>query len=1207
MRPITLTMAGVRTYRREHTIEFGGPGLIAVIGDTGAGKSSILEGLTGALYGACTWDNRGIGELISDRAHTAQLELTFAVAGQTWTVSRSASRNNYPPSRHLLRCHDTGEKITGDRAVTRRVTGLLGLNCKQFLRVVVLPQNRFMELLNSPRTERNPILKGIFRLDELDQVRGTAERLCDTLEPKLAQVRLSRAKLADDPAARHADARARRAGAAAQRRRLEELRAKITAHQQAMRDAESAAAEIRAGLEHLTTARSRAGDVDGTLSTTARSATILDGHAAALAGERARLVRVEARAQAALDSAAAAGEDAATLATTFHAVGMLTERVPALITARRALADRDRELAQQASELRELQTLVQARHQELAGAVSELSRLRAQAGQAQRARDDVWAALTTLADAEDAAAKAGERSDQQSRALATARADARRAAADFAQSVAAAETAESQLHDVRRRNSAAHAAAQCQPGDPCPVCDRPLPESFAPPVSADETAARTRARKLHTTADQLNGSASAAAEKARRAADDLADALADEAARLTALAKAAAAVANHGQAITAAQVLPATDLTSAQDALASAEVAGEPAAIRKAAGQLADSSLDKDGSGPAAREAATTLLAATRTLLSTKLSDLISPLADRADELGRRADDAAAKVDEIREGIAALQAQAAERTKALGHDQRRLADQRAGLVADATRIAEQLKALPPIAADVARAAELTAVPIATLSPATSQPSPANTTSQPSRAKTTSQPSRAKTTSQPSRAKTTGQPGDAEMGSPPEPGFVLLPSRDSDQFAGAFRIASTRVAHAVQQAQALLEDHQRELRKARRSLHEVAESEKLLADDRAEHVTRPVRKVAAALQAVRTRATDLLPKLDRVADNDPGTQPVAAETGPRTGTGGTETGPRTRPGAHATGPRTGTGGAATGPGTWPGGAELPAIPDTEDMTSELVEAFHAAASALLAATDDLAAVAGRRLARLAQSAAAEREATATLLAEHGLSDPETLHQAEIAAATAWEVADRDARRFQAETPVAADLDAGIAAASAALAELRAVARALTSAQFVDYVIGRRSSALLQVSSVLLSQLTAGAYGFAEDFRIVDRQTSTERDVRTLSGGETFLASLALALGLVELAGRGGGRIDSLFLDEGFGSLDATLLPDALDVLRSHVSASRLVGVISHLHSVAADLDRVLLVTRQVHGSHTRWLDPAERERLLADEVSAGLLR
>ena len=85
MRPITLKMAGLRSYRTERTIDFGDPGLIAVIGDTGAGKSSILEALTGALYGACTWDNRGIGELISDGAQTVQLELTFAVAGQTWT------------------------------------------------------------------------------------------------------------------------------------------------------------------------------------------------------------------------------------------------------------------------------------------------------------------------------------------------------------------------------------------------------------------------------------------------------------------------------------------------------------------------------------------------------------------------------------------------------------------------------------------------------------------------------------------------------------------------------------------------------------------------------------------------------------------------------------------------------------------------------------------------------------------------------------------------------------------------------------------------------------------------------------------------------------------------------------------------------------------------------------------------------------------
>ena len=58
MRPLTLRMSGLRSYRSEVTIDFGDPGLIAIVGDTGAGKSSILEALFFVLYGGCTWDHR---------------------------------------------------------------------------------------------------------------------------------------------------------------------------------------------------------------------------------------------------------------------------------------------------------------------------------------------------------------------------------------------------------------------------------------------------------------------------------------------------------------------------------------------------------------------------------------------------------------------------------------------------------------------------------------------------------------------------------------------------------------------------------------------------------------------------------------------------------------------------------------------------------------------------------------------------------------------------------------------------------------------------------------------------------------------------------------------------------------------------------------------------------------------------------------------
>ena len=125
-------------------------------------------------------------------------------------------------------------------------------------------------------------------------------------------------------------------------------------------------------------------------------------------------------------------------------------------------------------------------------------------------------------------------------------------------------------------------------------------------------------------------------------------------------------------------------------------------------------------------------------------------------------------------------------------------------------------------------------------------------------------------------------------------------------------------------------------------------------------------------------------------------------------------------------------------------------------------------------------------------------------------------------------------------------------------------------------------------------------------IVDRRTGQPRPPKTLSGGETFLASLALALALVEVSNRSGGQLDCLFLDEGFGSLDSSILAEALDVLRLQATDGRLVGVISHLHAVAAELDDVLVVTKEIEGSTFRWLNADEREGYQLGEATAGLL-
>jgi exonuclease SbcC len=105
-------------------------------------------------------------------------------------------------------------------------------------------------------------------------------------------------------------------------------------------------------------------------------------------------------------------------------------------------------------------------------------------------------------------------------------------------------------------------------------------------------------------------------------------------------------------------------------------------------------------------------------------------------------------------------------------------------------------------------------------------------------------------------------------------------------------------------------------------------------------------------------------------------------------------------------------------------------------------------------------------------------------------------------------------------------------------------------------------------------------------------------------------MALALAMVELAGRAGGRLDSLFLDEGFGSLDAKTLDIAIDTLEGRATAGRLVAVISHLKTIAERIEDVLSVSyNPTDGSSFRMLTPAERVGLVQDDATdavAGLL-
>lgn len=531
MRPLKLKFKNLRSYRSEQVVDFTGRDLVAVIGATGAGKSSLLEAICFALYGRCTWEGQSAKDLIADGTDgTLTVELTFRVQDTTWRVTRTTSLRNSPPSTHRLESLDDGTVFDGAGPVKAKIRSLVGFDRETFLKAVLLPQGKFQELLHTGRSDRTTVFKSILGLDRIDEVRTEAAAAVHRLAPKVEGLKGRRSGLPADIDRDIRDAERRLHRAQQEGARLEKVEAEIAGLRDVKEGASRQAHDLRINARHLHEVPERIPE---------RFAELVDRDTE-LSGrlELARKQVDAARAdEEAVEQVLAAADDAGTglaaatkALTTFDSV---VSQLPAIAEERLRLVETNTAINAQAAALDTKESGYGALLDGALAAEKALEQADVHRVEAQRKLESGATLLAAVRKAElkvtssAAAVTPAELACAEQAKLLESSVDKEIEARKVL------EAAEAALETARRAEAAAHAAAESQPGDPCPVCARTLPEDFHRPVSAGITeaqavrrSAQTRYSKAQKAIPDVAAAHGAAEESLRTARQNAAEAVA---------------------------------------------------------------------------------------------------------------------------------------------------------------------------------------------------------------------------------------------------------------------------------------------------------------------------------------------------------------------------------------------------------------------------------------------------------------------------------------------------------------------------------------------------------------------------------------------------------------------------------------------------------------------------------------------------------
>jgi DNA repair protein SbcC/Rad50 len=177
MRPVRLEVEGFTAFRSPTVVDFAGADLFALVGPTGAGKTSVIDAVTFALYGSIPRldDRRAVAPVISQNLNEARVRLDFTVDGEAYTAARVVRRTKTAASTKEARLERGGEVLAGAAdEVTAAVAELLGLSFEHFTTCVSLPQGQFARFLHDKPASRQDLLVRLLGLGLYERVAAVA-------------------------------------------------------------------------------------------------------------------------------------------------------------------------------------------------------------------------------------------------------------------------------------------------------------------------------------------------------------------------------------------------------------------------------------------------------------------------------------------------------------------------------------------------------------------------------------------------------------------------------------------------------------------------------------------------------------------------------------------------------------------------------------------------------------------------------------------------------------------------------------------------------------------------------------------------------------------------------------------------------------------------------------------------------------------------